>query len=158
MATIRAVSQLEGAPPPPTAVRPGCLIGLGAILLGFFLVVGVSVAMMLRGAGQVDLGKPTDYPLGSVVYRSTDSLLVTRQLDGSVVVFSDVDPHNQRGRDDCRVTFRTDLGDPPGSFFDICTGSTYDLSGRSLSGDGLDLRRVTLEKDEEGRLKARPGD
>jgi hypothetical protein len=140
----------------PTAVRPGCLIGLGAILLGFFLVAGVSVAMMLRGAGRVDLGKPTDYPLGTVVYRSTDGLLVTRQLDGSVVVFSDVDPHNAQGRDDCRVTFRTDLavGDEPGRFFDICTGSTYDLSGRGLSGDGLNLRQVSVEPQENGTLKA----
>jgi hypothetical protein len=147
-------------PQAPTAVRPGCLIGAGAILFGFLLVVGVSVAMMLRGAGMVDLGRPTDYPPGSVVYRSTDSLLITRQPGGEVVAFSDVDPHNPPGRDDCRVTFRPDLGadGEPGRFFDICTGSLYDLSGRGLVGDGVDLRRVPVEQDEDGRLKARPGD
>jgi hypothetical protein len=144
----------------PTAVRPGCLIGAGAVLLGFLVVVGFSVAMMLRGAGVVELGKPTDYPLGSVIYRSSDSLLVTRQADGAVVAFSDVDPHNPPGRKDCRVTFRPDLaaGGEPGRFFDICTGSMYDLTGRGLAGDGLDLRRVPVEQGEDGRLKARPGD
>ena len=116
--------------------------------------------MMLRGAGRVDLGRPTDYPLGSVVYRSTDSLLVVRQPGGAVVAFSDVEPHNPPGRDDCRVTFRPDLaaGAEPGRFFDICTGSMYDLTGRGLAGDGLDLRRVPVEQDDEGRLTTRPGD
>ena len=67
------------------------------MLLGFLLVVGVSVAMMLRGAGMVDLGRPADYPLGSVVYRSTDSLLVTRQ-PGAIVVPSQAVQSGQKGQ------------------------------------------------------------
>lgn len=48
------------------------------------------------------------------------------------------------------MTFRCDLGatgdgtpravGERGRFFDICTGSMYDLSGRALEGAGSDLR------------------
>jgi hypothetical protein len=34
----------------------------------------------------------------------------------------------------------------------------YDLSGRGLAGDGLDLRRIYVEQQEDGPLKSRPGD
>jgi hypothetical protein len=141
-------------------VRPGCLIAAGAVLLGFLTVVVGSVGLMLRGAGQVDLGMLSDYAPGAVVYRSTDGPMVVRQPDGMVVAFSDVDPHNPPGREDCLVTFRPDLSaaGEPGRFFDICTGSMYDLNGRGLAGDGLDLRRVPVEQQEDGRLKARPRD
>jgi hypothetical protein len=152
--------ELATDPQAPTAVRPGCLIGAGAIVLGFLIVVLGSVALMLRGAGDIDLGTATDYPRGSVVYRSTDGLLIVRQPDGAIVAFSDIDPHNPPGREDCLVTFRPDLaaGNEPGRFFDICSGSMYDLNGHGLAGDGLDLRQVPVEQQEDGRLKARPRD
>lgn len=66
------------------------------------------------------------------------------------------------------MTFRPDLGSPDqgvsgegaagarGRFFDICTGSMYDLSGQALGGDGQHLRRVRLEEQEDGRLRAFP--
>jgi len=60
------------------------------------------------------------------------------------------------------VTFRADLGNPgadgmpQGRFFDRCTGSTYDLDGHGLAGDGLNLRPVRVQTEDKGRLLAFP--
>ena len=139
-----------------TGVRPGCLLAGGSFALGVLSVIVVAIMLMQRGAGIVDLGLPARYVPNAVVYRSTDGLFVVRPGEGAVVAFSDVDPHNPPGQRSCRVTFRPDLsaGGDPGRFFDICTGSMYDLSGHGLSGDGLDLRPVRVEQTENGRLRA----
>lgn len=126
------------------------------------VVVGAIVLALLDG-GAVDLGPAARYAPGSVVYRSTDGLFVVRSRDGALLAFSDEDPHNPPGTRSCLVTFRPDLGTPGGAaggergrFFDICTGSMYDLSGQALGGDGKHLRRVRLEELEDGRLRAYP--
>lgn len=68
-------------------------------------------------------------------------------------MLSDIDPHNPPGRQPCRVTFRPDLGSAEGGrFYDICSGAMYDIEGRGLQGDGLDLRLVPFELDTEGQL------
>ena len=141
----------------PTGVRPGCLVVFGLIALGAALVL-VVMLFWPSGDGQIDLGTAEEYRPGAVVYRSTDGFFVARQPDGVVLALADVDPHNPSGRSSCRVTFRPDLavGDETGRFFDSCTGSMYDIGGRGLSGDGLDLSRLPVQQDEEGRLKAQP--
>ena len=103
----------------------------------------------------IDLGRVDDYASGSVVYRSTDELFVVRLADGQVIALSDVDPHNPAGSSECRVTFRPDLGegDEPGRFFDICSAAMYEVSGRTLEDDGLDLRWIPLEQSESGKLR-----
>ena len=137
-------------------MRPGCLVAAAVVALGALLALLASFVLM-RGDDSVGLGRVDDYALGSVVYRSTDGLFVVRHPDGRVLALSDRDPHNPSGRAVCRVTFRPDLAQEgqPGRFFDQCTGSTYDLGGRSLSGDGLDLSQLEVREDEEGRLSVR---
>jgi hypothetical protein len=133
------------------------LIAVGLVALGIVLVV-VVMAFWPGGDNQVALGKIEDYQPGSVVYRSTDGFFVARQSDGTVLALSDVDPHNPPKRPICRVTFRPDLATDgePGRFFDNCTGSMYDIGGRALSGDGLDLEQLPVKQDDEGRLRASP--
>ena len=123
------------------------------------MIVGVAMGVVLGvlnlGGDEIDLGNVDDYPFASVVYRSTDGLFVVRLPAGEVIALSDVDPHNSPGSDECRVTFRPDLGkgDEPGRFFDICSGALYEMSGRTLGDDGLDLRRLPLEQREDGELE-----
>ncbi|MYI83332.1 MAG: hypothetical protein F4056_08625 [Chloroflexi bacterium] len=136
----------------PTGVRPGCVVGFVLIAVG--LAIGIAYgASGLRGGG-IDLGYAEDYALASVVYRSTDGLFVVRLPDGEVIALSDLDPHNPPGGE-CRVSFRPDLAgtDGYGRFFDICSGAMYDISGRGLGDDGLDLRRLPLERGEDGKLE-----
>lgn len=134
-------------------MRPGCLVAVGLTLAGVVLAVALLV-LLPGGDGDVDLGLLTDYEPGSVVYRSTDGFFVARLLDGSLVVLADLDPHNPPGSVNCRVTFRPELGEEgsPGRFFDACTGSLYDLGGRGLADDGLDLRRLPFEEND-GRVR-----
>lgn len=145
-----------------SGVRPGCLVGAGAIALGAIIVIVATMLLMRRGDGAVDIGNLSQYAPGTVTYRSTDGVLVVRQPDGGIVAFSDVDPHNPPGRSVCLVTFRPDLGEPRGDgkpsgrFFDRCTGAMYDLNGHGLTGDGLDLRSVRVIEEDKGRLLAFP--
>jgi hypothetical protein len=131
--------------------------------LGALVVVVAAIVLAALDAGAVELGTVARYAPGSVVYRSTDGLFVVRSREGALLALSDVDPHNPPGTRSCLVTFRPDLGPPGeglagerGRFFDICTGSMYDLSGQALGGDGLNLRGVRIEELEEGRLRAFP--
>ena len=146
-------------------MRPGCLLAAGLVILGA-VVAAAAVTLSSRESGVIDLGRETDYELSSVLYRSTDHFFVVRLADGEVIAISDRDPHNLRRRSSCRVTFRPDLGaggdvagesGASGRFFDGCTGSEYDRSGRGLAGDGLDLRRIPV-RDEDGRLRVKRGD
>ena len=158
-------AESRASEPKPTGVQPGCLLAGGAFVLGALLVVLVMSVLMRRGDGGVDLGVAAGYAPGSVVYRSTDELFVVRLPGGQVVAYSDRDPHNPPGRDDCRVTWRPELGEgsntaqggtAPGRFFDICTGSLYDLEGRGLRGDDKHLAPIRIEEQEDGRLRAYP--
>lgn len=140
-------------------MRPGCLVAVALVALGAVVVAFVAT----RGGGRIALGTAADYTLGSVVYRSTDYFFVVRSLDGRVLALSDLDPHNPPDRESCRVTFRPDLplegaaGESrTGRFFDGCTGATYDLEGRALNGDGLDLRPIAIQSETDGRLYVRP--
>ena len=148
----------RGREPPPTGIRLGCVVTLAMVVTGFLAVVAFSV--WSGGAGSIDLGLVEDYERGSVVYRSSDGLFVVRLADGSMLALSDVDPHNPSDRASCKVTFRPDLvgGDgEAGRFFDLCTGSLYDMAGRALGSDGLDLERLPIERDGD-RLRVRsPG-
>ena len=135
-------------------MKPGCLVAGGLFLVGALAAVVVVALLPLLDDGGIDLGRTVDYPPGSVVYRATDGFYVVRPADGEVFALSDTDPHNPPGWRGCRVTFRPDLtpaeapADAPvaGVFFDACTGSMYDIFGRGLSGDGLDLRRIAIER------------
>ena len=140
-------------------MEPGCLLAGGAFLLGIIIVV-VVLAVRMGGGGSVNLGLVEDYESGSVVYFASDGLFVVGLQDGSLLILSDLDPHNPPGRRSCRVTFRPDLavGAEGGRFFDACTGATYDVAGRGLGGDGLDLRRIEPEERDDGELRVRPGD
>lgn len=126
---------------------------MGLFVLGAILVVAL-VTLQERGDGRIRLGSLDEVQPGGVVYHATDHVFVIRQPDGSPLVLSDVDPHNPPGRDRCRVTFRPDLGGSGGAglFYDACSGATYDLAGRGLQGDGLDLRIVAFELDAESQL------
>jgi hypothetical protein len=148
----------------PTGVRSGCLFALGVFALGALAVVAF-VALSGRGEERIALGSPEGLRPGSVVYHATDHLFVVRLVDGSLLVLSDLDPHNPPGRQACRVTYRPDLGSTLGGspvepssglevgrFYDVCSGALYDIGGRSLQGDGLDLRPIPSELDAEGRL------
>ena len=152
----------------PTGVRGGCLISVVLFALGAILVI-VFVALSGRGEERIALGSPERLHPGSVVYHASDHVFVVRRVDGSVLVLSDVDPHNPPGRQSCRVTYRPDLGstlggspvgtpsDAPsslegGRFYDVCSGALYDIEGRGLQGDGSDLRPVPFELDSEGQL------
>jgi hypothetical protein len=134
-------------------VQSGCLVAIGVIALGALGAV-LLLAAQGRGDGRIRLGSQEVLQARGVVYYATDHVFLTVGPDGTVLVLSDLDPHNPPGRDSCRVTFRPDLAGPNevGRFFDVCTGSQYDSSGRELQGDGLDLRRVPYEVDAEGRL------
>ena len=139
------------------------------MLIAGAILAAATVILMTRGDGSIDLGLVTDYEPGAVVYRSSDRFFVVRLTDGSMIALSDLDPHNPPGRTSCRVTFRPDLapgavgsgeegaGEASGRFFDACSGSMYDISGRGLAGDGLDLSRLTL-RERDGRLSAKPAD
>ena len=135
----------------PTGVRPGCVVALALFVVG--AAIGLVYGTFGLGGG-IDLGYADDYPVASVVYRSTDGLFVVRLPDGEVIALSDVDPHNPPGGE-CRVAFRPDLAgaDGYGRFFDICSGAMYDISGRGLGDDRLDLRRLPLERAEDGKLE-----
>lgn len=145
-------------------LRPGCLGAVAWLALGAFAVLAVAV---LRGGdgGRIDLGRADDYAPGSVVYRATDHLFVVRLTPeragngDDLVVLSDLDPHNPPGRRSCRVTFRPDRGEQAagGQFYDACTGATYDITGRGLSGDGLDLQVLPLTRGDGERYRVRPG-
>ncbi len=123
------------------------------------MVVAV-LAVRMGGGGSVDLGSIEDYEPGSVVYFASDRLFVVRLRVGVLLILSDLDPHNPPGRRSCRVTFRPDLavGSERGRFFEACTGATYDVAGRGLGGDGLDLRRIEPEERDDGELRVQPGD
>ncbi len=143
-------------------MRPGCLVAVALVALGA-VVVALVTFVATRGDGRIALGTAADYTPGSVVYRSTDHFFVVRALDGRVLALSDLDPHNPPDRESCRVTFRPDLplegaaGESrTGRFFDGCTGATYDLEGRALNGDGLDLRPIAIQSETDGRLYVRP--
>ena len=130
------------------------MLALGLVLAG--VAIGVVLGALRLGEGDgIDLGNVDDYALASVVYRSTDGLFVVRLQGGEVIALSDVDPHDPPGSEACRVTFRPDLGEANegGRFFDICSGALYDISGRALGEDGLDLRRLPLQQDEGGELE-----
>ncbi len=116
------------------------------------------MAFWPSGNGLVEIGRVEEFRPGAVVYRSTDGFFVATQPDGSVLALSDIDPHNPPGRRTCRVTFRPDLATDgeTGQFFDVCTGSRYDIGGRALSGDGMDLKRLSVQQDDEGNLQVRP--
>jgi hypothetical protein len=118
------------------------------------LLVAALVAFQGRGDGRIRLGSLDRVAPGAVVYHATDHVFVVRAADGTPLVLSDLDPHNPPGRTSCRVTFRPDLGGEgdAGRFYDACSEATYDLAGRGLQGDGLDLRRVPFELDAEGQL------
>jgi hypothetical protein len=78
------------------------------------------------------------------------------------VAFSDADPHRTEDDSRCTVTFRPDLVGPDGPdghgrFFDACSDSMYDITGRGLAGDGLDLSRVPVQADGD-RLRIRRED
>ena len=145
-------------------MRLGCLVGGGLFVAGVVGAVAVLALLPLLGSDNIDLGRVDEYPRGSVVYRATDGFFVVRLADGELLALSDVDPHNPRGRSSCRVTFRPDLA-PAGArsgaaaagvFFDACSGSMYDISGRGMSGDGLDLRRIEIERSDDS-LSVSPG-
>lgn len=145
-------------------MRPGCLIGGGLFVAGVLAAIAVLALLPLLDDDGIDLGRVAEYPLGSVVYRATDGFFVVRLADGELLALSDVDPHNPRGRSSCKVTFRPDLA-PPGAsagvapagvFFDACTGSMYDITGRGTSGDGLDLRRIEIDRSGDS-LSVSPG-
>lgn len=123
------------------------------------VLAAVLLALLSKGDGGIDLGLLEDHGTGAVVYHSTDGLFVVRLPAGPLIALSDLDPHNPPGQTSCRVTFRPSLGkgDEPGRFLDACTGSMYDVSGRALSADGLDLRRLAVVEDG-GRLRAYPQD
>ena len=145
-----------GAAPPTEHspdVRPGCLVGVLLVVLGFAVSV-VLLTLLPEGDREIMLGHVEDYEPGSVVYLSTARLFVVRRLDGSVIALSDLDPHSSP-EEGCRVTFRPDLAEEgePGRFFDACTGSLYESSGRGRAGDGLDLQPIALERDDDGRLR-----
>jgi hypothetical protein len=127
------------------------------MLLGAVLGI-LAVAVWPSGGGPVDLGNIEGYQPGSVVYRSTDHLFIVRQPDGTVLALSDLDPHNPPGRSSCRVTFRPDLAQTGevGRLFDGCTGSMYDLGGHGLSGDGLDLKQIPIQRKQDGGLQVEP--
>jgi len=137
----------------PTGVQAGCLVSVGLFALGAILVLAF-VGVQGRSDGRIRLGSLDGVQPGQVIYHATDHVFVVRLADGSPLVLSDIDPHNPPGRDRCRVTFRPDLGGPgeAGRFFDACSGATYDLAGRGLQGDGLDLRSVAVELDADGQL------
>jgi hypothetical protein len=137
---------------------------VGLFVLGALLVTAL-LALQGRGDGRIRLGSLDRVPPGAVVYHASDHVFVVRLADGTPLVLSDLDPHNPPGSDSCRVTFRPDLGgrdgsvrpDPGGEagsgrFFDACSGAQYDLAGRGLQGDGLDLLRVTFHLDAESQL------
>lgn len=133
------------------------MMALGAIL------VLLAPRLIGDGDGRVEVGRITDYEPGAAVYWSTDRLFVVRLPEGAVIALSDVDPHNPPGRRSCRVSYRPDLpvmteDGRRGVFLDACTGSRYDLEGRGLAGDGLDLLRLPVDQDDAGRLKVRPGE
>ncbi len=130
---------------------------MGLVALGAAAVVLIAW-LWPGGDGQIDLGVAEGYRPGSVVYRSTDGFFVAGQPDGTVLALSDIDPHNPSGRSSCRVTFRPDLAmaEESGRFFDVCTGSMYDIGGRGLADDGLDLKRLPVQQDKGGKLKVRP--
>ncbi|MFN8638279.1 MAG: hypothetical protein U0360_02210 [Dehalococcoidia bacterium] len=134
-------------------MRSGCLVAAGLVIVGAAMVVAV-VAWQSRGSGRIALGTLEGLEPGAVVYHASDHVFVVIEADRSPLVLSDLDPHNPPGRDTCRVTFRPDLGGPDqaGRFFDACTGSTYDSTGRGVLGDGLNLRRVTTQFDDRGQL------
>ncbi|MDA0256235.1 MAG: hypothetical protein O3C25_00635, partial [Chloroflexi bacterium] len=121
---------------------------------GVLAAIVVLALLPLLDDGAIDLGRVDEYPPGSVVYLATNEFFVVRLADGELLALSDIDPHNPRGRSSCRVTFRPDLAPsgaaggslPAGVFFDACTGSMYDISGRGVSGDGLDLRPIEIER------------
>lgn len=139
--------------PEPTGVQTGCLFSGVLFVLGAVVVLAL-VGFQARGDGRIRLGLLDGVQPGQVVYYATDHVFVVRMADGSPLVLSDIDPHNPPGRDRCRVTFRPDLGgsSEAGRFFDACSGATYDLAGRGLQGDGLDLRSVAVELDAKGQL------
>ena len=126
---------------------------MGLFAFGAIVVLAL-LAVQARGDGRIRLGVLDGVQPGQVVYHATDHVFVVRLADGSPLVLSDIDPHNPPGRDRCRVTFRPELGGPgeAGRFFDACSGATYDLAGRGLQGDGLDLRSVAVELDADGQL------
>jgi hypothetical protein len=142
-------------------VQSGCLLAAGLFALGAVFVI-VFVVWTGSGDGRIALGSVKGLRPGSVVYHATDHVFVVRLVDGSPLVLSDIDPHNPPGRRTCRVTFRPDLGgggadgEAGGRFFDVCSGAMYDIAGRGLQGDGLDLRRVPFELDAEGQLTILP--
>jgi hypothetical protein len=115
------------------------------------------LALQGRGEGRIALGSPQELGPGSVVYHATDHVFVVRLVDGSPLVLSDVDPHTPAGRQICRVTYRPDLASPGGAteggrFYDVCSGAIYDIAGRGLQGDGLDLHPIPFELDDKGQL------
>lgn len=142
----------------PAGVRPGCLVAFALLVLG---VIGVLVvgAFLARGDSDIQLGRITDYEPGVVVYFSSDHVFAVRLPDGPVIALSDADPHGDDGDRRCTVTFRPDLAGPDGRgrFFDACSDSMYDITGRGLAGDGLDLTRVPVQEDGD-RLRIRRED
>jgi hypothetical protein len=135
---------------------------LGLIAIG---VIGVLTlgSVLTRGDGDIELGFAAAYRPGAVVYFSSDRLFVVHIPGGAVTAFSDIDPHAEESESKrpsrCRVTFLPDLAEPGeyGRFFDACTESMYDISGRSLRDDGLDLRRIPVYEDGD-RLRIRRSD
>ncbi len=142
----------------PDGVRPGCLVAFALLMLG---VIGVLLlgAFLARGDGDIQLGWLTDYEPGAMVYFSSDHVFAVRPADGPVVAFSDIDPHREDDGSRCTVPFRPDLAGPDGRgrFFDACSDSMYDITGRGLAGDGLDLSRVPIQADGD-RLRIRRED
>ena len=139
-------------------MRPGCLIGGAAFVLGGVLV-GVLVSLIARGDGRIALGTIEEVAPGTPVYFATDHVFVVKDPDGRIVVLSDLDPHNPPGRRSCRVTFRPDIeASAGGVFFDACTGATYNLAGVGFQDDGLELTRIEAVIKQDGQITIRPGD
>jgi len=157
-AATRDPSDAHGDESAPTGVRPGCLIGGAAFVLGLVLVV-LAVSFVGRGDGRVALGTIEEVAPGTPVYFATDHVFVVKGVDGEILVLSDLDPHNPPGRRSCRVTFRPDLQTSDGGvFFDACTGATYNLAGVGFQDDGLDLMTIEASINQDGQITIRPGD
>jgi hypothetical protein len=159
------------------AVRPpvalGCF-GAAAVLVAVFGIILFAVIFLESGAdtGRVQLELADAYEPGSVQYINQENFFLVRLRSGDFLALSDLDAANRSNQARrCRVAL-TSLDDGSlgvtqsvlqtqlspeanGSnavFHETCYGSTYDVTGVKLAGDGANLDRLTVSLGSNGHV------
>ncbi len=166
--------ETRDAPPP---LRPpvalGCTAAVGVLtLIAFIIVLGAIFLDSGADSGKVTLDVEDAYEPGSWTRVTARGFYLVRLLSGDFVALDDLDAANRlRTGQRCRVDtiaardvtlaallekyagrVTADAAGSPTLFREACNGAIYDLAGARVDGDGRNLDRLAITRDQAGRI------